>query len=845
MTETIALTVPAPEILLEALTSISQGVLVAGPDRRLTFCNQGFTSLAGYAAAEIVGRSCDFLQGPGTDPATIAAIRAALDEGGDFSGTILNYRKDGRPFWNDLTIATLRDGQGEVSHFLGIIRDITASKTAEDAVRSTESRQHFLLDRMQAGIVSHSPTGAVLYANAAAAQLLGVAATQLNDPNAGNFHWEFTREDGTAMPVEEYPVNRAIATRTALSGLVLGLRRPADPRRVWVMCNAYPVLDAAGALLEVIVSFTDITELKQTERALQKSDERLRLVLHGSNDAPWDWDLVTDTLYYAPRWWQMIGHQVEEMPSTSALWSRFLHPDDEARVTHELADYIANGPDSYEIELRLRHKAGHYVPILSRGFVLRDPSGRPIRVSGTNTDLTDRKDAEQRIHQLAFYDPLTLLPNRRLLMEQLRKSVLNGSEREDHGALLFIDLDNFKVLNDTLGHDMGDLLLQQVAQRLRESVRDADVVARVGGDEFVVMLERLPSRMRDAALVAQRVGEKILMALAQPYDLSDAEYCLTASIGITLFGDSDKAVDTILKQADLAMYQAKAGGRNVLRFFDATMQTAIDERLSMETDLRRSLQNDELLLHFQPQVNEDGGVVGAEVLVRWQQPERGLISPSTFIPLAESTGLILALGKWVLEKSCAQLARWSEDPYFAHLTLSVNVSVRQIREDDFPAQVLAAIAETGADPTRLKLELTESLLAEDIDEIIAKMTVLKAHGIRFSLDDFGTGYSSLGYLQRMPLDELKIDRSFVRDVLVNGNDSAIARIIISLAETLGLSVVAEGVETEGQRRFLAENGCTIYQGYLFGRPLPLARFEAALQADSRRHAPVLADFLQD
>ena len=840
MTESNALTVPAPEILLEALTSISQGVLVAGPDRRLTFCNQGFTTLTGYDATEVAGRSCDFLQGPGTDPATITAIGAALDGGRDFSGIILNYRKDGEPFWNDLTITTLRDGDAGITHFLAVIRDITARKTAEDAVRSTESRQHFLLDRIQAGIVSHSPTGAVLYANATAAALLGVSHARLCDPNEGDFDWEFSREDGSPMPVEEYPVSRAIATRTALSGLVLGLRRAGDPRRVWVMCNAYPVLDSVGEFREVVVSFTAITELKQAERALQKSEERLRLVLQGSSDAPWDWDLVTDTLYYAPRWWKMLGRDVEELPSTSALWAQFLHPEDESRVSEELSGYLANGPDSYELELRLRHKDGHYVPILSRGFILRGDGGRAVRVSGTNTDLTDRKNAEQRIHQLAFYDALTSLPNRRLLMEQLRKSVIGG-ERTDHGALLFIDLDNFKVLNDTLGHDMGDLLLQQVARRLRESTRDADVVARLGGDEFVVMLERLPARARDAALVAQRIGEKILGALARPYDLADIEYCLTASVGITLFGDSEKGVDTVLKQADLAMYQAKASGRNVLRFFDATMQTAIDERLAMETDLRRSLQNDELLLHFQPQVNDHCGVIGAEVLVRWQQPERGLISPSTFIPLAESTGLILALGKWVLEKSCAQLARWAADPLFARLTLSVNVSVRQIREDDFPAQVLAAITETGADPTRLKLELTESLLAEDIDEIIAKMTVLKAHGIRFSLDDFGTGYSSLGYLQRMPLDELKIDRSFVRDVLVNGNDSAIARIIISLAETLGLSVVAEGVETEGQRRFLAENGCTIYQGYLFGRPQPLARFEASLQAESRRHAPRLVE----
>ena len=829
MTQTNTLIVPAPKVLLEALTSISQGVLVAGPDLRLTFCNQGFSTLTGYDACEIIGRSCDFLQGPGTDPTTIRAIRDALDGGQDFSGIILNYRKNGEPFWNDLSITTLRNDDGGVSHFLAVIRDITARKEAEDALRSAQNRQTFLFDRIQAGIVSHSLTGAILYANATAAELLGVSSTRLCDVGEGGRSWEFIREDGSQMPSDEYPVNRAIATRATVSGLVLGIRRGGQSRVVWVMCNAYPVLDSAQVLHEVLVSFTEITELKQAERALQKSEERLRLVLQGSTDAPWDWDLITNALHYEPRWWQMLGREPDEMPSTASLWMELLHPEDAARVGEQLADFLANGPDSYETEFRLHHKDGHYVPVLSRGFILRDKLGRAIRVSGTNTDLTDRKLAEQRIHQLAFYDALTRLPNRRLLMEQLRKSVIGGA-RTDHGALLFIDLDNFKILNDTLGHDMGDLLLQYVAKRLKENVRDADVVARLGGDEFVVMLERLPDRARDAALVAQRVGEKIVDALARPYDLAGTEYCLTASVGITLFGDSEKGVDTVLKQADLAMYQAKASGRNALRFFDAKMQTAIDERLALETDLRRSLQNNELLLNFQPQVDAGGDVIGAEVLVRWHQPERGLVSPSTFIPVAESTGLILALGRWVLRESCAQLARWAEDPIFADLTLSVNVSVRQIREDDFPAQVLAAISETGADPTRLKLELTESLLAEDIDQIIAKMTVLKAHGIRFSLDDFGTGYSSLGYLQRLPLDELKIDRSFVRDVLTNGHDSAIARIIISLAETLGLNVVAEGVETEGQRRFLAENGCSIYQGYLFGRPLPLARFEATMLA---------------
>ena len=448
-----------------------------------------------------------------------------------------------------------------------------------------------------------------------------------------------------------------------------------------------------------------------------------------------------------------------------------------------------------------------------------------------NQDISERKASEEKIRQLAFYDALTNLPNRRLLLDRLHQALAACGRNHRSGALLFIDLDNFKGLNDSLGHDVGDLLLIQVAQRLVECVREGDSVSRLGGDEFVVMLEDLSSNPEDAAPQAEGVGEKILAALNRPYTLSGHEQHSTPSIGITLFNDAHDNIDELLKRADLAMYQAKDAGRNTLRFFDRDMQARVEARAALEKELRRGLRAGQFLLHYQPQVDGCGRVIGAEALLRWKHPRRGLVAPGEFIALAEETGLIVSLGQWVLEEACRQLNAWAQNPASAHLTLAVNVSARQFRHPDFVVQVLAILEQSGADPHHLKLELTESLLLDNVDATAEKMAALKAHGIGFALDDFGTGYSSLTYLKRLPLDQLKIDRSFVQDVLSNPNDAAIARTIVALGQSLGLPVIAEGVETTAQRDFLTRNGCLAFQGYLFGRPMPadefMARFEPA------------------
>lgn len=444
-------------------------------------------------------------------------------------------------------------------------------------------------------------------------------------------------------------------------------------------------------------------------------------------------------------------------------------------------------------------------------------------------DITRRKATESEIRHLAFYDALTQLPNRQLLMNRLHKTLGPARKEPRAGALMFIDLDNFKALNDTMGHQKGDLLLQKVGKRLSACVRPADMVARLGGDEFVVLLEDLDEAPQAAAAQARAAGEKILAALREPYSLAGYQHYSTCSIGITCFDQTEHAIGDLLKQADLAMYQAKVQGRNTLCFFDPVMQAAVSANAALQSDLRQGLRENQFLLYYQPQVGRDGRMTGVEALLRWQHASRGLVGPTEFIPAAEDGGLILPLGQWALETACRQLAAWSQRPDTAALSIAVNVSVRQFRHSDFVDLVMAALRETGVSPYKLKLELTESLLADDIEVTISKMAALKNMGVTLSIDDFGMGYSSLSCLKRLPLDQLKIDKSFVTDILRDPNDAAIARTIIGLAQSLGLGVVAEGVETEAQRDFLSRHGCECYQGYLFCEPLPIGALETFMK----------------
>ena len=487
------------------------------------------------------------------------------------------------------------------------------------------------------------------------------------------------------------------------------------------------------------------------------------------------------------------------------------------------------------VDLRLLKQRQHQEP---HEQVL--PNGRTIQITERFTpegglvityhDVTALRRASAEIESLAFYDPLTNLPNRRLLMDRMQQLIAASTRSGQYGALLFLDLDHFKTLNDTLGHEVGDMLLRQVAERLKTCVRREDTVARLGGDEFVVMLHELSPHSEEAAAYARRVGEKILRTLNAPYNLGGHTHHSTPSIGATLMGGTLQPSVDLLKQADIAMYQVKSQGRNALCFFDPQMQIAISVRAQLESDLQAALTAGQFVLYYQPQFHLDGRIVGAEALVRWRHPERGLVTPGAFIRVAEESELIVPIGHWVLRTACEQLAAWSHDPRFRHVQLSVNVSARQFRQRDFVARVVEVLRETGARAHLLKLELTESLVLDDVDDTIAKMGLLKTKGVRFSVDDFGTGYSSLAYLTRLPLDQLKIDQSFVHNLGVRHTDDVIVQTIVGMARNLELDVIAEGVETTAQKALLAEYGCQLFQGYLLGMPNPVAELEALLRS---------------
>jgi len=485
----------------------------------------------------------------------------------------------------------------------------------------------------------------------------------------------------------------------------------------------------------------------------------------------------------------------------------------------------------WEGEIWEQRKDGENYPQHVNITAVKDGNEKIINYVVTFIDISLTKEAAKKIEQLAFYDRLTGLANRSLLLDRFQQALVASARSHQEGALLFINLDNFKALNDTLGHDFGDLLLKRVAERLSGCVREADTVARLGGDEFVIMLENLGEQTFEAATLAENVGKKILIALNEEYILCDHKYRSTPSIGITLFNEykCKQNADELLKQADIAMYQAKNSGRNALCFFDPQMQININKRVNLEKQLRDALELQQFQLYYQIQQHSSGRVLGAEALIRWQYPDDILENPEKFIPIAEESGLILPIGQWVLQSACKQLQLWQKNPLTQSLILSINVSAKQFLQPNFITLIQNVIQEYSVNPELLKLELTESVLLAGLDENINIMNGLKDLGIKISLDDFGTGYSCLQYLKKLPLTQLKIDQSFVRDIVVDPSDQAIVRTIIAMAQSLELDTIAEGVETEEQRQILINYGCSNYQGYLFGKPMPVKEFEALLQ----------------
>ena len=629
-----------------------------------------------------------------------------------------------------------------------------------------------------------------------------------------------------------HPDDRAAVVRVIEAALAHGRPyqltyriRSADGAIKWVWEQGAAAIDEHGKVVALEGFISDITRIKQADQLVLEQAS----LLDRAHDAIYVMDMDSRITFWNKGAERLYGWSADEMQGRrvcEVLRDQMTDFDAARKAT------LAHG--EWKGELTQYRRDGSSVETDTSWTLLQQEErlGAPQKILVINSDISERKHNEAKIFRLAFFDPLTELPNRASLLDHLRRALLGSARTRKYGALMFCDLDNFKALNDTHGHGAGDTLLQAVARRLEHSVRGADLVARLGGDEFVILIHPDDSTAAGAALQAETVAAKVVMAMAAPFQLADLTYTVSVSIGVTVISGLHHTVESTLKQADAAMYQAKAAGRNTFRFFDPDMQAAWIAKSNLERDLHRALRNNEFVLYYQPQLNSANRVTGAEALLRWHLPNGELRLPAEFIKTAEETDLIVGIGKWVLETACAQLAAWQRSPETAHLTLSVNVSARQFVERDFVAMTRSILQATGADPTRLKFELTESLVVTDFVHAAQKMDELKQIGISFALDDFGTGYSSLSYLRKLPLDQLKIDQSFMRDVLNDRNDASIVRTIIALGASLGLHVLAEGVETTGQRDFLARCGCHAYQGFLYQPAVSNDHF-----ANYARHAP--------
>ena len=726
------------------------------------------------------------------------------------------------------------DAQKKPIKMRGIIKDITARKRAEMELRDSEGRYRSTFEQAAVGIAHCAFDGSFIRCNTRFAEIIGYPIEEV----PGLTVREITAAQDLAA-TESALLQMANGTIGASAWQKRYIRK--DGSLSWVKITVSTQCNADGLPLHSIALVDDINvwkaaeeRLVKTQDALRTSEARYRTVFQTSLDCVMiarmsDWTFIDVNQAFL----NLVGFAYDALIGRSLaecdIWAG-------QGALQSLAGVLSHNTEIRDVETQFKKRNGELFWALMSASVIEIESVSCVLC--VVKDISDAKAAEVEIRNLEFYDPLTGLPNRRLLLDRLFQT-LNTSSRTGHMvALLLVDLDNFKTLNDSLGHQTGDLLLQEVALRITGCLRDVDTVARLGGDEFVVLLEGLNENSKSAAADAKAIGEKILTAVGRTYLLNGRECLSTSSIGITVFWDHLESVDDVLQKAELAMYQAKAAGRNTIRFFAPALQAAVNARATMEEALRQAIRLNQFMLYYQPQVDL-GCIVGAEALIRWRHPSRGILAPGEFIQLAEETGQILPLGNWVLETACTQIAAWADEEQTGNIAVAINISARQFRQPEFVSQVLATLDHTGANPRNLRLELTESMLLDDVEDVIAKMATLKAHGLKFSLDDFGTGYSSLSYLKRLPLDQLKIDKSFVQDLLVDCRGGAIAQAIVALGRAMGLSVIAEGVETEEQLEFLAGLDCHLFQGYLFSRPLPLEEFQRLLPRFSKFSVPIL------
>ena len=799
--------------LQELFETSSEPIVLLDTEGRAVQVNGAFTATFEYSPGEILGHRVDGLLAPSGRVEEFKEITSNLVGGKRIQLETVLQRKNGSLVDVSMLAAPVRISGVSIAAF-AMYRDITGVKRVADALRQMEHA----VETMQLGVTVTDLKGQIVYTNPADAILHGYEPNELIGKDVRIFS---PHEDARPMGKRQIEAMKRWRRDT------VNVRKDGTEFPVHLMSDV--VRDASGEAIGIVTTCEDITHRKRAERALQESEERYALAVRGANDGLWDWNLETNEVYYSHRWKAMLGFEDVDIENTPSAWLDRVHEDDRQIVKAELEAHRADRSSHFENEHRIMHKDGTYRWMLARGIAARNPDGKPYRIAGSLTDIVQRKSVEEQLAQEALYDSLTDLPNRAFLNDLLSRSFRRTKRRKDYlFAVLFVDLDRFKVVNDSLGHAAGDKLLVEVAQRLKASIRPGDVVARLGGDEFLVLLDDI----KDSSDTT-RVSERILSSLEKPIDLDGREVFTTASIGIAVSEATLDGPEHLIRHADSAMYRAKARGKARYEIFDLAMHERAINLLQLETDIRAAVNKERFRLVYMPVVNiATERVTGFEALVRWEHPERGLVSPASFVPLAEETGLIVPLGRWIMEEACRQMVEWvGAYPALDTLGVSVNLAAKQLRQSDLLDQVTSALSTSGLAPQRLKLEIAETVLMDDPESNLQIVSQLRELGVLVQVDDFGTGSSSLAYLNRFRVDTLKIDRSFISQVGIPGEKSAVVQAMITLANQLGIRVIAEGVETPQQSKTLAGLQCEQAQGYLFSQPLSVEDVEKLLDAE--------------
>ncbi len=742
---------------------------------------------------------------------SISKFNHSLQTGSIFEHALRIVRADNGQVRHIRTTASFEyDSEGKPVRVIGIIWDETNTFKASEEIERREEEIRAILDAIPSYVYYKDNNNKILRLNRAAAESIGKPIKDIENHQTEEF---FPEEDARSYIEDDREV---LDSKQPKLGIVESYSTGNNEQMI-IRTDKIPLKNAEGVYDRLVAISTDITEHIKNEQRLKESEERYKLAVQGSRDGLWDWDLTNDCVYYAPRWKQMLGLESISISDSPDEWISRIDPRDLGSFMQEFDQHLRGEDDVFEVELRMRHYTGRIIWMLCRGAVVRNEDGRAVRVAGSLADIHEIKQVQDELRQIAEHDRLTGMPNRELFQRRLEEAIGRSHEDPDFKfAILFFDFDRFKVINDSLGHGVGDALLIDIAQHFKKVLRANDIASRFGGDEFVVLLNDLKNY--DEALLA---GNRLLEAFSSPHLLMGHEVFSTTSIGLVTNESRYERAEDMIRDADVAMYQAKEAGRAQIVVFDQQMHEEALDRLQLEADLREALENDEFHLVYQPIISlEAGEIHGFEALLRWEHSSRGLVSPDDFIPIAEDTGLIAPIGEWVLRKACQQLYQWNhvERPELP-ISLNVNLSMRQVRHPGILDIIKSAIIDSGINAKHLKLEVTESTIVDDRHNMIPVLNQIKELGISLAMDDFGTGHSSLGNLHKLPVDVLKIDRSFIQSMSANRELAAVMHAIITLAHELGMQTVAEGIETPEQLVMLQSLDCNFGQGYYFKRPM--------------------------